>query len=472
MAIHGRGPGLTDKLYAGAGKLFEIIIPIIIVLFVVVIIALFFIYRQSNQVEIISLEEQLRYTQDITERIEIQNKIDNIRDWWSQIWSFLETDAFKTMAVSVLLTALLAALGKVFKIKEAFEERIRTQRQNRIEAQKECIKQTEEMWEKLYCMVSEVRFYDKQQVEDFNNLPKLEIKDRKNTIVDILKQAENFASEAEDVVNKWHFVFPELVNMCEELNEKYRKEFKKKKKEWNKERKKKRKKVRDKKELEEINELIWKSRRPSELIVFFINVLYEATLSVAYFIRKFEKEENETANIEERTETLQNSLGVIQDFVKDRVHQYMLAILKCSVEPQEGYGDKKKQKINKENVEMYLDTLFDNCMKMRDEVHKFPILPSAPNEKIYEDYRCCRNMTIDGPVSEEAIKKANKVCNDLVADLDSIKGGEIAKYWEFKFSEETLVKLARRLGIVSSKEEINDRFRWDTVIGIEKIKSG
>ena len=518
---------------------------LVILLFIGANIGLFFTYRQTSLINADTLSQKLLITENATERIEIQSEIDLKRDLLSQVWSFCGTDAFKTVAVSVLLALLLAALGKIFKIKEAFEERIRAQRQIRIDNQKECIENTEKMWDELYCMVSEIRFYNKDIVEEFNRNSRVDIKNRKCTIEDLLKRSEDFASRAEAVVNQWHFVFPILPKIGEESNRNFIKQLNKQKdsiinnelekfskmeSDWKDISKKKKevnsdenlpvelKEFKDKfggiskrkykktmqslldKEIRDKSEVVRIYRRPSRLLVFFINILYEAASTVAYSIRKDEIENVETKGNKDKDiknygrkpdndindiEDLQNTLGVIQDVIKDMVHQYMIAILKCAVEPQNGYGDKEQADINKYNINVYLDCLFDNYIEMKKIVFLISPLPDIEGDRgkiLQGELRVClgnkkkekenlREAAIEEIKKQTQDKKAKYVKEQGEKDItdecicstelkNRIKADDIIRSWEFKYSLEDLKTLAKELSCITLMTEIDSRTRW------------
>lgn len=453
MAVKEKGDFFVALWFSSAGKYFKkrvrwenlygFFIPLIITIFILLIIGLFFAYRQSNQVEKVSLEQQLTYTANITEKIAIQNKIYQIQSWWSQLWSFFDTDTFKTLAMSVLLTALLTALGKIFKIKEAFDERIRTQRQKRIENQIKCIKATEKMWDELYGLVSEVRFYDPEAVLINNMKPGLEPKDRKRTIEEIIMHSEGFASKAEEIVSQWHFVFPILPKIGEASNREIRKRLSKH--------------IKDKREVKKDYEVIKENRRPSRMIVFFINILYEAASSVAYYI-KAKKDHSEIV-------ALQNSLGVIQDVIKDKVHQYMVTILKCAVEPQEGYEDEEQSNYNQDDINKNTNGLFINYLEMRLVVHNIPPLPSVgtnsePGKNFLNNLDNYLKTIKDQCEVKTLTEKETELFLQLKGSFNNTDGGEITKAWEYKYSKTTLEKLAKSLSFISVYNDLDDRKQW------------
>jgi hypothetical protein len=486
------------------GKLYRYLIPLLIFVFILLIIALFFVYRQSNQAKIPGLEQQLLYAENTAEKIEIQEQIDNIKSWSAQLWDFFSTETFKTLAVSVLLATLLTALGKIFKIREALEERIRAQRQTRITAQIDCIKKSEDMWEKLYSMVSSIRFY--KDIEDTKNTGKSGTENEKKpkSIEEILTCCEDFASDAEEIVNQWHVVFPILPEIGEESNRIINEDLRKRLEENNKQStlnplitiykvceyslksflgigKNQKPEVLSKKEqlkadIEKYNKAIWRNRRPSVMIVFFINILFEAASSVAYLLkkRKDSVDVDEKAGID--TERLQDALGVIQDVIKDRVHRHMLSILKCAVEPQEGYDEKEQYNINKENINKNMDKLFLNYLEMRDIVKDLPPLPGVieKSEKHQDrniDYyqqelekylNSCRLETLNNKLKTEEInkEKPQKIYDELKELFEKTREYTITHEWEYKYTLFSLELLAKRLARISVDNDLEDREQW------------
>jgi hypothetical protein len=118
-------------------------------------------------------------------------------DIWVQISNYCGTDTFKDVTISLLIPLILAAMGGIFKIGSTVEERIRSAQAARSKERLSCIEQTSNMWNKIYNLSTEVRYFKKGA-------------DDETRIVDILKRLENLANEAESVVNTWHFMFPNL----------------------------------------------------------------------------------------------------------------------------------------------------------------------------------------------------------------------------------------------------------------------
>jgi uncharacterized protein YeaO (DUF488 family) len=114
-----------------------------------------------------------------------------------QFWDYVGSDQFKTVNVSLMIPIILAAVGGIFKIGASVEERIRSARQQLTEKRLECIKQTSELWNILYNLANDVRFFKKGI-------------DYKQHIVDILTKLENLDNMGEEIISLWRSRFPNL----------------------------------------------------------------------------------------------------------------------------------------------------------------------------------------------------------------------------------------------------------------------
>jgi hypothetical protein len=123
---------------------------------------------------------------------------------WVQISNYCGTDTFKDVTISLLIPLILAAMGGIFKIGSTVEERIRSAQAARSKERLSCIEQTSNMWNKIYNLSTEVRYFKKGA-------------DDETRIVDILKRLDNLGNEAESVVNNWHFVFNKLESDVTDL---------------------------------------------------------------------------------------------------------------------------------------------------------------------------------------------------------------------------------------------------------------
>jgi hypothetical protein len=183
--------------------------------------------------------------------------------FWTQVWNYCGSDAFKAVTISLMIPIILAAMGGIFKIGVSVEERIRSALEKQTEKRLECIKRTSELWNELYRMAGDVRFGNKGVGSE-------------QSIVAIIKQVENLASSAEEIVSTWRSRFPNL------------------------------------------------SAQDIASFVELLNILVDSSQSVVYYIQ-------DSTNEKEIAE-LQDSLGVIQDAIKWLAHEKILSILNDSVE--------------------------------------------------------------------------------------------------------------------------------------------
>lgn len=120
---------------------------------------------------------------------------------YAQLWVYFGSDAFKVITVSLILPILLVIFESHFKIVETIknnrEERKRKEEDQRRERRWECIEQTSKIWDELYSLSTEVRFFKAAANEEAS-------------IEDILQRLEKFANSAVEVVNMWLFRFPNL----------------------------------------------------------------------------------------------------------------------------------------------------------------------------------------------------------------------------------------------------------------------
>jgi hypothetical protein len=474
----------------------------LIVVLVGIGLFLFLPFSQASDIEGVTLKNQLTHLRETlksdnltttnNETIKLQGEIDLKENLGSKWWNYLGTETFKTIIISVVLAVILALLGYIFKVNEIWETRSREQRKNRIDEQTESIKQTSRMWDDLYCIISKIRFYDSEMVIANNSIPNLDIQKRMTTIEDILEKLENFDSKAEEVVNTWHFLFPQLSKIGEEYRKKLiismscrQRETVRKKLEDNVKQEltivnseiknaacqgPKKTKIKRKKELLVIQRKIDKKEkgiifdasktvtralekdflvyfpniRHSGLILIFINELYFTSSSVAYLIRKKEAEkalirkpgmsDQEIGNIKQKEKEirmLQDALGVIQDVVKSMVHQRMLVLLKFAVNPIEGWSENKKEEKNsRANISNTLTGLLGLAKKLM---------------KIEYEIR----VTTDN--------------NGVDLGLSSI--GD----WEYKYQENEILKLAQELRKSSSKKDTANKEKWVDLLEGDQI---
>jgi hypothetical protein len=127
---------------------------------------------------------------------------------WTQLWEYVESGAFKVLTVSLLLPIFLLFLEGSFRIVETVEKsrlgRLRRENEERREKRWQGIELTSQMWNQLYDLASEVRYFSVGPAGEPG-------------IRGILQKVANFPNSAEDVVNMWRFRF--------ELRKEYQKVF-------------------------------------------------------------------------------------------------------------------------------------------------------------------------------------------------------------------------------------------------------
>jgi hypothetical protein len=467
-------------------------------LFFIAVVGLFLNYRHTSQVEVQTLKTQLDRDLSLADdkrlnakdRSELENQYLLKKDWQGQIWGLMGTETFKTITVSLLLAVILAVIGGVFKIDNAIEEKIRAEKQKRIDSQTKCIEKTADMWNELYCIVSEVRYYDIARVKKLQNSENSNNKAR--TITDILMSLQDFDNKAEDVVNTWQYTFPQLPEIGYELIQEKKIEYKK---EWefvnnhNKMPRELREKI--------SNQSIVGKYVASELIILFVNVLLKATYSVAYIIQKKErvqlgqKQENlEDKNEEMDVQTIQNSLGIIQEVIKAGAHQGILNLLKNAIEPIDKTNHENKGEGTRDNVKTQLIHLYNNARKIRyfeyDYFQKrcFPFsleTGDACNEfqnkatEYVVRYNSLKNYKPDNTLSkkeleEKKIQDKKKKESEIDSNQEQLETSfrkmfdktqtNIIGAWDLKYPADYLKNLANFLAFRETRWYLEDKADW------------
>jgi hypothetical protein len=383
-----------------------------IFVFLAVTAGLFFNYRYSSQLEVPNIEAQLARDAQLPadrqlnakDRLELENQLALRKEWQGQLWGLLGTDTFKTVAISLLLAVVLTAIGGFFKIDRAIEDRIRAEKQKRIDAQRKCIELTSGMWNELYCLTSEVRFFKKEEND-------------KETIEDILIKMENFTSHADDIINMWYFNFPMLLEVEGAIKKERGKEI-----------------------------------RASDLFVYLMNVLYDSSISVAYRIQKGYEKRGDTS--------LRDSLGVIQDAIETIAHHPIISILKRSIEPLEGYGTKKQKEEAMARTRGYLYYLAYVVTEIKKfEKRENALLPIIKTGKI-ADFRKeagdFEEWEKKAENRERSFLKYGKF-GDFEESFYEIEEDDFVRAWEIRYSPTYLKKLARWLGFLNIMSDLWQR---------------
>lgn len=130
---------------------------------------------------------------------------------WIAIWEYLESDAFKYVTISLLFPIFSLFLENLFEVRKAVDERIKENRkaakerrekdrQEGLEARLKCIDQTSKVWNEIFTLLSEVRFYKKGGKKKSGEM----------SIKDLEKKLDNLVNSASEIASKWYFMFPNL----------------------------------------------------------------------------------------------------------------------------------------------------------------------------------------------------------------------------------------------------------------------
>jgi hypothetical protein len=487
------------------GRMWFAVIFVLLV-FIGVEIFLYAGYQNQTNQEVLHIQSRLNNKELLNltanETLQLESELSLKQDTMAQIWNFCGTTAFDKVTLGLLLVVVMAAIGGIFKIDNAIEEKVRNDRQKRIDAQTKCIEKTAEMWNELYCIVSEVRFYDRERVEKLKNA-----KDGKGTVKnidEILACLENFASKAEDIVNTWQFMFPRLPEMGNELKKEKIKEYKR---EWKIYHSGKSTKE-SKQEIEK--KLKFNQFKASTLILSYVNVLYDAASSVGYFIKK------DGGN--EHTGDMQESLGVIQDVIKGLAHHTILSLLKNSVDPLDSHQSNKSVENTRENIKKYINRMHNDISVLKKWEYENPPLLIMKKDKAYTAFQnetqkfmdWVKSRTESEELKEKEKDEQRNIYDDLLVSFGKAmndvfewsrnlmespkskadkevekrqkeKEENAKKYstlrmsfdnmvtegpdgiinaWEFKYTEDYLKKLAHNLAFHALTIDLRDRVTW------------
>jgi hypothetical protein len=179
----------------------------------------------------------------------------------------------------------------------------------------------------------------------------------------------------------------------------------------------------------------------TDAFVKFVNVLYNASASVAYYIRH--------GGSEEDILKLQNSLGVIQDSIDYIAFENILKVLNYSIELSRGdlSPDKKRERTS------HINSLLAYLKKSADEIkcverENIEILPSIKGDNV-EKFREIYRKVIEW---KHDIKNRDKPISEFpnikrFRDLFSgIPRKDLVNEWEIDYSDKSLEKIADWLG--------------------------
>jgi hypothetical protein len=274
-----------------------------------------------------------------------------------QAWQYLDSSTFKILNASIILPILLLLLEVIFKIgakrKEEHEER-----------QWECIEKTSQMWNQLFSLASEVRYFEK----DANKGARIE---------DILLKLANLIGPAEDIVNMWDFRF--FRGISDE-------------------------------------DRGYSKRVAINSFLVPLNVLLRSTFTVAYFIRYANKEE------EKEIQWLQSSLEKIQGGISGMAHHSIINVLKHSMYLED--GDKTAIKEIQENIGKLRENA--DWLKKMEKYNK--LFPSVEGNEVDEFRIAVENSKKAGKESDNLKNLFSKIpsekrprLKDVVYSTDYVK---------------------------------------------------
>jgi hypothetical protein len=120
------------------------------------------------------------------------------RLYWAEdkFLDYFESSTFKALLASLLIPLLMSSISRAFKIGEKMEVEKEKFAHDKRSRQYQAIKDTNVMWNQLYTLSTEVAYFKDAQ--------------GKTSVREFRKKLESFANSAEEVVNLWHRIFPEV----------------------------------------------------------------------------------------------------------------------------------------------------------------------------------------------------------------------------------------------------------------------
>ncbi len=312
---------------------------------------------------------------------------------WIQFWNYCGTDAFKAVTISLVVPIVLAIISGIFKIGNAVEERVRGAQERRIEAQQKCIEQTSAIWNKLDDLTSKVRHFQKNGARD------------RESITEIILKLEHLLSELGNIVSMWLAKFQNLTS------------------------------------------------EDMESFLKFMNTLYNASTSVAYYILHG-KEEN--------IPDLQSSLGVIKDSIDYIASENILRVLNYFMELSRGDLSVDRKKELKHEIDKRLKGLekFANEIKRAEEEND--ILPAVKGEEA-EAFRVAFKKAVEWKHEADNHDKSMQDypgrC-DFRKSFSKIPREALFNEWEIDYSMKCLEELADRLGFEYMCHEVEERAEY------------
>ena len=262
------------------------------------------------------------------------------KDIWTVIWEYFGSDTFNLVTISLLFPIVSLFLENLLEVRKAVNERIANQKkaitdrkdknkQAGLEARQKCVEQTSKIWNDVFTLLSEVRFYKKERSGASKELNTKNKKDdntapKEPSIQDLEEKLDNLVNSASQTMSNWYFWFPNL-----------------------------------------------RSTDFSENALYLLNILFCTSNTITYFIRK----EDDPGKIEE----LQCTLREIQNGVKRILYHPLICILLNSVSAWEGLMEEDRAKVARaeKEIDFWLAKLREDANKVRKDELKNNVILST-----------------------------------------------------------------------------------------------
>ena len=333
-------------------------------------------------------------------------------DIWSQIWTYFTTEPFKVLTISLILPLLTLFLENLFSLrnilgerlyemKKVQDERREERKKKELEVRSKCIEKTANALNKIFSLISELIYFRKDSRD----------KSEKTSIENILKGIEDMAVSFNEIMNIWHFRFP---NLRHEEGEEHLTDF----------------------------------------LVYFLSLLTDSAFTIADHIQR-------SANPKE-LEELQNTLSSIQCGVRCLVYHNTLTILKCSTEIWEFTVEGDKAKVDKAEaiIKERLDSLKDHAKWIREEeLEHNKVLANGKSFETQAFREASREVEKHAVESPEADLKSSKEYKDCKDKFKKIEHNDLARCHR-QYSLEWVRHLSDNLRWRSTCIYVLERAEW------------
>ena len=257
------------------------------------------------------------------------------------------------------------------------------------------------MWDELYSVISEVRYFEvNARAHDKKG-------ERKTSIGDLLKRLENLSSSFNKIVNMWYYRFPNLSDKDTGL-------------------------------------LFEKNAH------YFISMLFDSTFTIAHYIQ-------ESGDPQEK-DVLRDTLGIIQAVVRSIVYHPLICILKDSMYVMDD-GPRKDQA--QESLKSCLEQLDRAAEALRrEEIHHnefFSNIKGDLGKDLREAFKKTEEWKREHP--EEPLQNSEEY-GDFLHLFHQIKLEDLTHGEKFSYSLKWVKHLATFLAFVFTREHLKERATW------------